>query len=1217
MAITNVRLRVLCFPQSWDGQELSVRVLVAPFGNPLLPLEVGLKPFAQANLSLSAQLSSAIDKLPDPATIAERLTLDAATPANLQGTYTALAADLQIDPSAPAPYKPPTKTQFLKMLMPSYLKAAGVSAPRTEFAVTDNRYVCALIDGPRPKRTPTPKTPPRWDSVLAMALRQPLLAEALGLIYAARVRPADPLLFSEGGWLYVTLGQQSDYFAEFAIPDFALIYAARIPRLTPGVSAPLFAPVLFPVSTTSPAGSYDELLQETEHYADGFARLVHAYQPERTDYLNLSRLDARRPRPHHETGLKLGWDDEQIVIWLNRQITDDPRNGKPDARNTPLGVQGFRVDVRADENAPWHSLVRMQGPIRVGASMIGDFDGEMAIELAPSQLQGERDGDYWLPPYYAQWTGASLVAADALAREISGFPPLDRVLKPVDERAVPLRYGSTYQFRVRLMDLSGGGPSPQTPDTPAGCIGVSRFRRYLPPGSVKIAEPIELPDGSLRLSIKRPTLGYPALTYTQQANATQALLADMAAARADGRPPCGPDPDVQRLRIDVRVASLEADSKNDAEPTPQQRLYTAFRDFDPNIAEPLELRVEFYDSIDLEDFPAPADAGSLVLPSARTVHVSFMALARRDPAMPAATADPIAAEMLDIDALPDEEPSLHYYGSHVARVGASHTVTLRREALDERELWAEAAAAPFQGLFLQPSPVHDAQLTHTNAAVGSQEQAPESAMQRLARRLRLQQRDLTLRAPVGRRVVFGASDAVRHVLSPDHSTITFANETEITAQWLIAVPLRLARDWTWDGLTDEGVAIFRHVNGAADELAGYVSPRRTLSGSAVQRGVPLERASTDLVFFDAIDPKPDPGRFPTELEVSYRAVPRFRVAPAQVPADWSEALRLPMAAAPTQVPRIASAGIALSGYVRDQLYSQTAVRQRALWIEFAEPVTNPHDAYFARVTMHAADPMLTAGEPAPPPGPLEPPLDIDPEPIRAIVAGQPEDSSGLSAMQRLIPADGDGPIRHFLLPLPPALSEVSPELFGFFTYELRVGHAQGWSTAQARFGLAQRLTGVQHPAPTLKCSLARTREHICVSAPFATPVTGGRWVGKEPPASQLWALLYAQAQLADGSDWRNILIGRTQLQFPENAHRRRAGFEPHGVGYWDHYEIENWLEVLGLPANAPLSALAIELLPEPDAVFVDPLGKDLGQVRVLRTSPLTPVPAICLDTEPS
>lgn len=40
---------------------------------------------------------------------------------------------------------------------------------------------------------------------------------------------------------------------------------------------------------------------------------------------------------------------------------------------------------------------------------------------------------------------------------------------------------------------------------------------------------------------------------------------------------------------------------------------------------------------------------------------------------------------------------------------------------------------------------------------------------------------------------------------------------------------------------------------------------------------------------------------------------------------------------------------------------------------------------------------------------------------------------------------------------------------------------------------------------------------------------------------------------------------------------------------------------------------ACGLLPEPDGAFDDPLGKHLGEVRVLRTSPLTPVPQICVD----
>jgi hypothetical protein len=134
-----------------------------------------------------------------------------------------------------------------------------------------------------------------------------------------------------------------------------------------------------------------------------------------------------------------------------------------------------------------------------------------------------------------------------------------------------------------------------------------------------------------------------------------------------------------------------------------------------------------------------------------------------------------------------------------------------------------------------------------------------------------------------------------------------------------------------------------------------------------------------------------------------------------------------------------------------------------------------------------------------------------------------------------------------------------------------------------------------------------------VSAPFAVPVADGQRVQAEPPTSDLWALLYVQVRLADATDWRNVLIGRTQLRFPESYFRGRGGAEPHGIGYWDQSQIESWLDTLGLPRNSPLSALAVEMLPEPDSPFVDPLGRHLGQVRVLRTSPLTPVPPICLD----
>src|SRR5690606_30853539 len=110
----------------------------------------------------------------------------------------------------------------------------------------------------------------------------------------------------------------------------------------------------------------------------------------------------------------------------------------------------------------------------------------------------------------------------------------------------------------------------------------------------------------------------------------------------------------------------------------------------------------------------------------------------------------------------------------------------------------------------------------------------------------------------------------------------------------------------------------------------------------------------------------------------------------------------------------------------------------------------------------------------------DPPLPIDPEYIRSITPGQTDDMAGLSAMQAMEKASGNDDV-HYLLPLPPGLHAESPELFGFFTYEFRIGHGHWshatdeqenlWSTAQGRFGRPLRVTGLQHPAPTLLCNV--------------------------------------------------------------------------------------------------------------------------------------------------
>jgi hypothetical protein len=369
-----------------------------------------------------------------------------------------------------------------------------------------------------------------------------------------------------------------------------------------------------------------------------------------------------------------------------------------------------------------------------------------------------------------------------------------------------------------------------------------------------------------------------------------------------------------------------------------------------------------------------------------------------------------------------------------------------------------------------------------------------------------------------------------------------------------------------------------------------------------------------LIFFDAIDPKPEAGAFPAEKTIGYTVTPKFVAPPVEQDAPLSFSLELPMATPTAQTPQLASAGIALSPYTRAADYSSTQARKRMLWLEFSEAVTNPRDAYFARVLNYAPDPMLTGDQVVPGVEPVtappEPPLPIDPELIRIITPGMSDDGSGLNAMQQLIPSDS--PI-HYGVPLPPGLTADSPELFGFFVYELRVGHALGWSTAQGRFGRPLRVTGVQHPAPVLLCTPARLPDAITVSAPYALPVFGGQNLTPVAPRSEMWMLLYAQVTQADGVDHRNVLLSRKPGPIQEKRFRGQSSVTAMGVpgyGYWDEDEVEALLSALGLPLDSPLSVLAVEVLPEIGRRG-DPLGSNLGYVRILRTSPLAAVPSIC------
>jgi len=477
----------------------------------------------------------------------------------------------------------------------------------------------------------------------------------------------------------------------------------------------------------------------------------------------------------------------------------------------------------------------------------------------------------------------------------------------------------------------------------------------------------------------------------------------------------------------------------------------------PTPADPgLLIQIAYVDAPSILDWAPDGwpTSGPLVVPRARDVELRFEPIVRDDPA---------------------------YFGAGASK-GLPTTIAVRAEARDEPALLIrdEQNDQPVRGFFFRRPPGVD---------------APPVVAQ-FAQTLRLVNSEgLSLTAPPGVRVAFGASRAIRHALSGDSGTITFAAESELLRNWIVAIVVDLDRDWTWDGLPSP-ISIDRD-----GEEVGSLTVPRTLGPQAVADPENWDRARTLLVYFDAIDPHektasgfPEASRHEWVLKAtpaketgaiigvagSPTFVPGHLPEPPQVEIEGTTfKLTLPITIPPKQIPELASVGLALSAYEIGEGYASTQPRRRSLWLELKSPIENlDGDALFARVVGHGADPLLYDAFPSVD-QPPEPPLVLDPELMTIVTPDDSDDCAGIGAMTQLQPAT-DSPIR-FLLPLPDGIDPDDPELFAFWTYELRVGHAchphaphqMWWSRAQGRFGRPLRVNGVQHPAPALYCHAGR------------------------------------------------------------------------------------------------------------------------------------------------
>ena len=1334
--LSDEKLRILTFPQHIKGDKLDLHILLlptqkllnaqSPFASQLdAGATIMLPRFITANLGLEIITIKGLSTYPfsDPSMLGEGITADPhpttlSFPGNLPILYEGLAARFKIDVSAASPAAtqgtpPPFADSdgIRKYLPHSYRNAFNFTNVRTEFAKTDDSYHCAI------KRSPglnpafkQSQDDVSWGRAIAFCLRQPLLAERIGLLHRLQLTLPTDDYFANGGWVYCDLTSDPNEFDMVDKDKELKLYAARIPNIDD--ERQLFAAILFPVvPKVQPNGEFDTLKIEAADYDDGFAKIVHAVQPVSANLLS------EEPDGIHvqkDVGIRLGWDDEQLLIWQNRQVLADPNT--PDKRiDAPLGVFTYRVDVRETKAPQWRSLVLIQS--KVALTLAGELIApvetqlETGVQVYPARINGDLNTPLWLPSYFSQWYGPSLVLPDTRAAQLdeSGALAAPGIYQDANIPAKPdqkgglyepllpedceLKYGKEYEFRVRLADLTGGGPLVEDVglnDAPATSSSII-FKRFVAPKQLKVVPEDPQPAPALpaptagtsvfyegdSFEVSRPRLGYPALLFTEMDtdDAFQKLLDDKTFLHTgktgkktirETREVSYFDPDVDQMMVIVEVKSLLLDnlaSLNQREAFIP--LYTTFRKFSNDLDEPFALELEYRDA-NVIDFGNKINLGDLnisqseidnsdeiVLPKSRDIRITLLPVCSDKPGNPAYFG---FAETL--------------FGGKFVRTGEPVQFFVRQDATEEQDFFrTDLESRQLQGIYLQPDPQQvNNPASFIAEIVAGNELEQSTLVQRLASQLRVDFKGLSLIGKPGERIQFGCSNRIRHTLAPDNSSITFATRDDLINHWLCVLSFEVDRDWTWDGMSETGIEIRREKQFTdepatlEEDVVGYVQLKKTASRLAA---IPSpDRSFTRIVFIDAVEPKKDLDKpstnaqpFPNTIDAKYTLVPHFigSVSNASTTNEsQSRELQLPVTTIPAQVLKIVAAGFALSPYRRNEGYSETAVRERYLWFEFEEPVRDLNDTCFARVLTYAPDPLLSY--PNPDQGLVKQddlPLAIHPEPIRVISRGHGNDNAGLDAMQMMTPetAPPDVPLVklspvHYLLPLPPGLHKDSGELFGFFTYELRVGHTNRiWCTARGRFGHPTRVNGVQHPAPALKCLVDRTPKKISVTTQFAQALFNGKNVTSKPPKTEVWCLLYAQLRQADDKENRNILLSEVKLKYVDPSAQLQISVgdflrlrtelpiqtanslkvnldEPAtGIAQWTETEIRQLLDQFNLARGTRLSVLAVEMMPRydqyifedrnPKNEFVRPLSNDLGFYRILRTSPLVAAPEIC------
>jgi hypothetical protein len=199
--------------------------------------------------------------------------------------------------------------------------------------------------------------------------------------------------------------------------------------------------------------------------------------------------------------------DLHATIGRSGQLNDHLSTGDVTHADAALNaedlVRGHAVDVWDDVTGKWHSLCRRVGTYTVpGTKQTFQVTDEAPITPAatgPSDLApaDARTADLYLHESMFHWTGWSLVAprpgklipetgAPADPTPPIGSSPVAVSFAAEPGSLPPLRYGRTYRFRMRALDLAGN-------DISGGDLDPNDFSSATPPAVHQRFDPVAAP----------------------------------------------------------------------------------------------------------------------------------------------------------------------------------------------------------------------------------------------------------------------------------------------------------------------------------------------------------------------------------------------------------------------------------------------------------------------------------------------------------------------------------------------------------------------------------------------------------------------------------------------------------------------------------------------------------------------------------------------------